>query len=572
MALPVNIKDLINGRTVEWERIEFKEGWNPEPTLKTICGFANDFNNWGGGYIVVGIQQLNGRPVLPPVGLDINSIDHIQQELNNLCRRITPNYFPVVEPVDFQDKKILILWCPGGSVRPYKAPDSLGQNPQYFHFIRKNSLTVRPTNEEERELFSMADRIPFDDQVNHRAQLTDFDQSVIKNYLTDIGSDLKDQLVNLSVSQIARQMNIAEGADEHLLPKNIGLLFFAKNTQQFFPYAKIEIVTFENELGDTFTEKIFTGNLHSQLRSALEYLKDNLVVEKISKVEGQAESNRFFNYPYEAIEEALCNAVYHRGYDDDSTIEVRIYPQYLNIISYPGPLLPLDKQKLIDQQFDVRKYRNRRIGEFLKELHLTEGRATGVPTIKSSLERNGSPVPIFETDDQRTYFKTTLKIHPGFIPTVVRVGFNPHIASTIGIEPEQHRNNVKPIPEKDQVRVQVSVQANFFTINNLNEVLTLCDTFGEQAREQVRAQAEEQVGTQKLKKLIEILELCLIPRRREAILKEFGLTNIFKNYKSHILVLINKKLLERTVPDKPNSPSQKYRTTEKGKKLLEILR
>lgn len=579
MALPINIDDLINGKTVEWERIEFKEGWNPEPTLKTICAFANDFNNWGGGYIVIGINELNGRPTFPPTGLDINSIDRIQQDLIGLCRKIQPNYSPIIEPVDFLNKKILILWCPGGSNRPYKAPDSLGQNHQYFSFIRKNSSTVRPNYDEERELFALANNVPFDDQVNHRAQLADFDQSVIKNYLTDVGSDLKDQLVNLSVSQIARQMNIAEGADEHLLPKNIGLLFFAKNTQQFFPYAKIEIVTFENELGDTFTEKIFTGNLHAQLRSALKYLKDNLVIERISKVEGQAESNRFFNYPYEAIEEALCNAVYHRGYDDDSTIEIRIYPNHLNIISYPGPLLPLDKQKLIDQQFDVRKYRNRRIGEFLKELHLTEGRATGVPTIKSSLERNGSPAPIFETDDQRTYFKTTLKIHPGFIPTVVRVGFNPHIGSTIGIAPEQHRIDTEPNPERDYVgdqvrdyvRVQVSVQANLFIINNLDEILTLYNSLGEQVGVQVREQVGVQVPSEKIKNLINILKSCQIPKKRVEILHFLKLTNHPKNYKSNVVPLIENGLLETTVPDKPKSSNQKYRTTEKGNLLLNIL-
>ncbi len=28
MALPINIDQLINGQAVEWERIEFKEGWN----------------------------------------------------------------------------------------------------------------------------------------------------------------------------------------------------------------------------------------------------------------------------------------------------------------------------------------------------------------------------------------------------------------------------------------------------------------------------------------------------------------------------------------------------------------
>ena len=49
MALPVNIDDLINHRKVEWARIEYKEGWNPEKILYTLCAFANDIDNWGGG-------------------------------------------------------------------------------------------------------------------------------------------------------------------------------------------------------------------------------------------------------------------------------------------------------------------------------------------------------------------------------------------------------------------------------------------------------------------------------------------------------------------------------------------
>ncbi|MBQ6201365.1 MAG: AAA family ATPase, partial [Prevotella sp.] len=36
-----------------------------------------------------------------------------------------------------------------------------------------------------------------------------------------------------------------------------------------------------------------------------------------------------------------------------------------------------------------RRYRNRRLGEFLKELDLTEGRATGIPTIQDELKANG---------------------------------------------------------------------------------------------------------------------------------------------------------------------------------------
>ena len=61
-----------------------------------------------------------------------------------------------------------------------------------------------------------------------------------------------------------------------------------------------------------------------------------------------------------------------------------------------------------------RRYRNRRIGDFLKELHLTEGRNTGFKKILDALEANGSPKPEFETDDERSYFITRLFVHEGF--------------------------------------------------------------------------------------------------------------------------------------------------------------
>ena len=57
MALPTNIETLLSGQVVEWARIEFKKTWDPQASLKTICAFANDLDNWGGGYIVLGIDD-----------------------------------------------------------------------------------------------------------------------------------------------------------------------------------------------------------------------------------------------------------------------------------------------------------------------------------------------------------------------------------------------------------------------------------------------------------------------------------------------------------------------------------
>ena len=62
-----------------------------------------------------------------------------------------------------------------------------------------------------------------------------------------------------------------------------------------------------------------------------------------------------------------------------------------------------------------RRYRNRRLGEFLKELDLTEGRATGIPTIQDELKSNGSPKATIETDEERTYFLIDIPCHPEFI-------------------------------------------------------------------------------------------------------------------------------------------------------------
>ena len=65
MSLPINIEDLLNQRKVESNRIEFKKGWNPVAIYHTICAFANDFDNLGGGYILVGVEEENGMAKRP---------------------------------------------------------------------------------------------------------------------------------------------------------------------------------------------------------------------------------------------------------------------------------------------------------------------------------------------------------------------------------------------------------------------------------------------------------------------------------------------------------------------------
>lgn len=54
------------------------------------------------------------------------------------------------------------------------------------------------------------------------------------------------------------------------------------------------------------------------------------------------------------------------------------------------------------------------MGDFLKELNLSEGRATGIPTIQDELRKNGSSPARIETDDERSYFLLEIPCREGF--------------------------------------------------------------------------------------------------------------------------------------------------------------
>ena len=201
--LPININHLLRQRTVEGERVEYKAGWNPQSVLHTICAFANDFHNLGGGYVLLGVEERKGRPALPPKGIPPDSIDAIRKELLNLGHSaIQPYYHPLTGTYEIDGRTILVLWAPGGETRPYKAKVNLsaGRN-DWAYFIRRHSNTVRARGQDERELLSLAATVPFDDRYRQTASLDDLSHRLIWEFLRDIGSDLATEAEGLSIEE-----------------------------------------------------------------------------------------------------------------------------------------------------------------------------------------------------------------------------------------------------------------------------------------------------------------------------------------------------------------------------------
>ena len=506
--LPINLDDLLLQRTVEGERVEYKAGWNPVRVLHTLCAFANDFHNLGGGYIVIGVGEENGRPVMPPRGLAPESLDEIQKQLLHLGHQaIQPAYHPVTATYSVEGQTILVIWAPGGETRPYKARVDLGKTSrEWAYFIRKTASTVRAKGADERELLGLAATVPFDDRFNQQASLDDLLRRLIGEFLDEVGSDLAEQAPTLPLEILGRQLQVIGGPSEAPFPKNVGLLFFNETPHHFFPATQIDVVYFpEGPGGDRFEEKIFQGPLARITREAIGFIQSNYLKETVVKHSDRPEAERFWNFPQAAIEEAIVNAVYHRSYEIREPVEVRITPEDLVVLSFPGPDRSIRMEDLRSGRAVNRRYRNRRIGEFLKELDLAEGRSTGIPKILRVMKANGSPTPELESDDDRTFFLIRLPVHPA-----------------------------AKLEANSSGTVQEAVHDTVQDESKIARLLSVID--GEMAREEI-----------------------------QAALRLSNRAHLATTYLKPALVA---GLVEMTLPEKPTSRLQKYRLTSSGVERL----
>ncbi len=508
--LPLNVLDLLHQRRVEGERIEYKAGWNPDSVLRTLGAFANDFENLGGGYLVLGQDcDANGQPVFPPAGLAANQLDKIQQELLAACQLIQPPYFPALTMEVVEGRHLIVLWAPGGQNRPYKVPAAVTAKHKTWHYyIRRYSSTVEAKGDDERELLSLTAKVPWDDRFNQTANLSDLSSPLMAAYLREVGSALADDAPSLSVEALGRQLNVVGGPAESPWVKNVGLLFFNETPDRFFPSTQIDVVWFpEGAGGDRFDEKIFKGPVDRIVRDALSYIQRSYLVETVVKHPDRAEATRFFNFPYAAIEEAVVNAVYHRSYEEREPVEVRISRSELVVLSFPGPDRSIRLEDFAAGRAVSRRYRNRRIGEFLKELDLTEGRSTGVPKMLRAMEANGSPTPVFETDDDRVSYVVRLPVHP-----------------------------LAQMADAATPEVTMEVTMEVTTEVTMEVAALLKAVQGEMTRQDLQA--------------------------------ALGLKNAEHFRKAYVLPAIAAGVLEMTLPSRPNSRLQRYRLTGQGRQWL----
>lgn len=561
MALPVNIEDLLNKRRIESNRIEFKADWNPDKIYHTICAFATDLENIGGGYILVGVEEENGIAKRPVKGLTENEIDRIMKAMVGYDAKISPTYLTKVSPEEVDGKTILAIWVPAGINRPYSVTESVVAKksiPKFY--IRSKSSTIEAKGEILDEVRELANRVPFDERGNASARVEDISSVLVYEHLKKVGSKLASGFTARPLLDILDEMDLLTGPTENRQIKNCAIMMFCEHPEKFFPVTQVDIVLFPEGSIDNPDLMIevpkIVGPIPQIINDTLSYLRTNVIKKKIIKPADTEKSNKIFNYPYQALEEAVVNALYHRDYQEREPVEITVEPTHVDILSYAGPDRSISAEAIkAAKKLKARRYRNRRLGDFLKELDLTEGRATGIPTIQKALRDNGSMPATIETDEDRTYFLLNIPCHSGFAKGMLVTSSEQKylVESELG-----HRLG--------QIADQVEDTINQCIINKKAELVQILGQIYVQVWEKSRSKynVEELISN-----TIDLLYLLKNNNLSANSLSEnlsFVSTKELK--RKIILPLIKLGYVAMTYPDKPTSAKQTYKLTEKGKNLF----
>lgn len=570
MALPINIEDLLNKRKVESNRIEFKTGWNPDKIYHTICAFATDLDNTGGGYILVGVEQDgNGIAKRPVKGLPLESIDKILQDMvgydakisSSNLRSISYNTKVSVEEVD--GRTILAIWVPTGPNRPYCVAESvIARKSPLKYYIRSKSSTIEAKGETLDEVRELANRIPFDERGNEAITINDISGILVYEHLKAVKSKLADNFTERPLKEILDEMDLLTGPMENRLIKNVAAMMFCEHPEKFFPVTQVDIVLFPEGSIDNPDVMIevpkIVGPVPKMIRETLSYLRTNVIRKQISKPTDNEKSDTTFNYPYQAFEESVVNALYHRDYQEREPVEITIEPTHIDILSYSGPDRSITAEAIkAAQKLKARRYRNRRLGDFLKELNLTEARATGIPTIQKSLRENGSEKATIETDDDRTYFLITIPCHQDMV--------NSHRSVPWDLSHKDLDSRLSQILGHSSVKVQNIISQ--CSITDKNQLLQILEQLSVKVWNKSKKPVDKALLCQFTIETAEYLNAN--PSTIKEILKHLNYTD-FTEFRRKILnPLITLGYIVMTNPDKPTSSKQKYILTNLGSHLFD---
>lgn len=525
-------KEILQMRDLaEAGQVQFKERIASKEDKYDIGCEMVAFSNSRGGRLVIGINDKTG---------EINALSYMElQETTNLLTSIAsenviPNVLIDVENVPTKGGAIVVVTIPEGKNKPYH--DNKG-----IIWV-KNGADKRKVfdNSELADMMGDCGRYDADEEAVRNATIDDLDADTIKLYMMERfapvfrGKEIDElTMKDYSLDQMAGF--VIKGATIERLLRNLrfirpdgqltkaAMMLFGKYTQRWLPEITAKCISFlGNSVGGTqFRDKMhdmeIEGNILHQYRTIMNFFTRNL-----RKVQVKREFNSLgeLEIPYESLTEYVVNALVHRSLNIKAPIRIFIFDDRVEIHS-PGSL----------------------------------PNGLTVEDVK-----NGTSMP-------RNLFLFTnanyLLPYTGAGSGVRRaLEYDPDAVFSNGVSDKEitHAANefVITIPRKSNQAAEESNQAQLDS--NQEYENSNGDMLKSNQAQLESNQVNGNLVTRKLtKKEEDIRNFCSVPRTAQEIMDRLGISNQTKNRQKYITTLLEIGVLERTIPEKPNDPNQKYR-------------
>lgn len=294
----------------ESDNIEFKEKFGNE-IIETAVAFANT----KGGATLIGIS---GKKEIKGVKIGKETL---KSWTNGISQATEPVIIPEIELSKVEEKTIVIVKIKEAPLKPvaYKG----------VCFLRVKNSNKKLTPKEIAEIYLQMISSSWDSYIIEKATVKQIDYDRVRGYIK-LASETGSRGVSERPLEVLKKLELIRDNK----PTWVSILLFGKNPQKFLPQAKINCGRFKNNV-TVIDDDLIAGDIIEQVDKAMEFVKRHLKLK--FEITCQLRRKEIWEYPLEAVREAIINAICHRDYTKSSDTQIRIYDDKL-VIWDPGKL------------------------------------------------------------------------------------------------------------------------------------------------------------------------------------------------------------------------------------------
>ena len=466
--LPTELAELVQEvihHKCERQNIELKRAGKgtPEKLYDTLSSFSNQS---GGGIILFGIDEKNNYEIT-----GVYDAQDLQTKVASQVLQMEPVVRPVFTVAEIEGRIIVSAEIAECDIfdKPcfYKGAGRLRGS-----YIRVGDADMPMTEYEIYSYEVFKRKIQDELRAVERADMDSFDKNALAEYFIRLRR-VKPNLANLPDEKILQ----LQGITDHGKPTVAGIMMLGEYPQAYFPQLSVTAMVVDGtavgELGKNGERFIdnqrIEGTLSQMLEGTLAFIRRNIRNATVVDEDGRRADKS--EYPMVAVREIILNALIHRDYSihtDHSPIRVVLYRDRMEVEN-PGGLY--GRITINDLGKVAADTRNPFIAGGLEVMLGTENRFSGIPTVRSEMERAGLKPAVFES--RHGVFKVTLYNDPvEKVPETIYVLPDPmrrivefcreprsriEIAEYMGIETPAYvvRKYLRPLVEMGKLRLTV---------------------------------------------------------------------------------------------------------------------